>query len=448
MQSTRRFADAAQGESSFWKGSFAACPPQIRELLLRCNRVRLRHHRDFVIIAAMQPSLGNLDALSYGIEEEFFLVDARSRDLAGKVPVEFMRRCRRELGHRVSEEMLRSQVEVATPILQDAAAARADLGFLRHTLARIAQDHDLLLVASGTHPFGAWQDQVHTQKPRYARLVEDFQIVGRRNAFCGLHVHVGIPAGVDRVRLMNRLIGWLPLFLALSTSSPFWSGRKSGLLSYRQAAYDEWPRSGIPDRFEDEVEYDAFVRLLASCGALEDGSHLWWAIRPSARYPTLELRIADACTHMEDALALAAAFRCLVRAHLRDCSLGNVQSAISRRVVEENRWRAKRYGTEAEFIDESSRTARGFSESLDALLRLVEPEARSLGCEAEMAHLRSIVRRGTSAHAQLAVYRSERSICKTPADALCGVVDWLARTTSAVGPAAIRPQSVAATAIA
>jgi carboxylate-amine ligase len=372
--------------------------------------------------------------VSFGIEEEFFLVDRASRDLVACVPPDFMRRCRRELGNRVAEEMLRPQIEVATPILHDSKSARTAVTELRRALSDLAAEHDMMLVASGTHPLAEWQHHLPTDKPRYARLVEDFQIVGRRNLFCGLHVHAGIPQGVDRVQLMNRLVPCVPILLALSTSSPFWAGRTTGLLSYRQAAYDEWPRSGIPDSFSSEAEYSAFIRLLASCGALEDGSHLWWSIRPSATFPTLELRIADACTHVEDALAVAAAFRCLVRAHLRDASLGRERSAISRRVVDENRWRAKRYGTEAEFIDEKSRGARGFTESLDDLIALVTVDAAELGCPEEIAHLRRIVRRGSSAHTQLLIYRAERALWRTPAEALARVVDWLAETTVPAKP--------------
>jgi carboxylate-amine ligase len=368
--------------------------------------------------------------LTYGIEEEFFLVDRATRDLAADVPAGFLRACRLALGERVGEELLQPQVEIATPILHDATQARESLGLLRDEVAAIAARYDLGLVAAGTHPLGAWEDQRTTDKDRYARLIDDFQIVGRRNLFCGLHVHVGVPEGHDRVVLMNRLMPWVPMFLALSTSSPFWNGKPTGLLSYRQAAYDEWPRSGIPDAFTGEREYADFVRLLASCGALRDGSYLWWSVRPSARFPTLELRIADACTRIEDSLAIAAAFRCLVRAHLRQPALGAGASPISRRVIEENRWRAKRYGTDAEIIDESMGSARGFLDALDAMLALIAPDAQALGCEREIAHLRSIVRNGTSAHRQLAVYRGERNRCRSRDQALGGVVDWLIGTTA------------------
>jgi carboxylate-amine ligase len=376
--------------------------------------------------------------LTYGIEEEFFLIDPATRDLPSKIPPAFLRACRIRLGERVGEELLQPQVEATTPILRSTVEARDSLTHLRASLGELAALHGLGLVAAGTHPFAAWDAQRPTDKLRYERLIDEFQIVGRRNLFCGLHVHVGVPEGHDRIDVMNRLMRWLPVLLALSTSSPFWNGRATGLMSYRQAAYDEWPRSGIPDAFTNEAEYDSFVRLLASCGALRDGSYLWWAIRPSARYPTLELRIADACTHVDDALALAAVFRCLVRAHLRQPSLGVESSAGKRRLIDANRWRAKRYGTDAEFIDETSGCVNGFLSTLDEMQRLVAPDARALGCEQEIQHLRAMVLRGTSAQSQLAVYAEARQRCTDRSQALSEVVDWLARTTHGAGTAAQR----------
>jgi carboxylate-amine ligase len=383
------------------------------------------HHRP-----AVETPRAALD-LTYGIEEEFFLIDAATRALVRTQPPGFLRECRLRLPDRVGEEMQQAQVELVTPVLASTAQARETLVDLRARLSGIAERHGMALVASGTHPLGDWRAQRHTDKPRYDRLIDEFQIVGRRNLVNGLHVHVGIPAGTDRVALMNRLMPWAPVFLALSTSSPFWNRRNSGLYSYRQAAYDEWPRSGIPDAFEDQAEYDDFVALLARCGSLRDGSFLWWAIRPSARFPTLELRIADACTRVDDALALAAAFRCLVRAHLRQEELGKRRTAMTRRLIDENRWRAKRHGTAASFIDEQAQAPVPFAQVLDGMLDLIAPDAQALQCESEVARLRAIVREGTSAHAQLALYRARRDRCRSREDALADVVDWLREATRA-----------------
>ncbi|MEO7252047.1 MAG: carboxylate-amine ligase [Arenimonas sp.] len=376
---------------------------------------------------------------TFGIEEEFFLVDPVSRDLATEVPREFMRSCRRLFGGGVHEEMKRAQVETATPILRHTPEARSSLSELREGVGEAAASLGMALVAAGTHPFAGWRDHAGTDAPRYERLLDDFQIVGRRSLVCGLHVHVALPEHVDRVELMTRLMPWTPMLLALSTSSPFWDGRSTGLMSYRQAAYDEWPRSGIPDDFENEARYAEFVDLLARCGALDNGSFLWWAIRPSAKFPTLELRITDACTRIEDSLALASAFRCLVRAHVGNPRLGLERSSLTRRIIDENRWRAKRFGVRAEFIDESRRCALAFPVRLAELVELLAPEAEILGCQPELHHLSLMARMGTSADAQLAIYRRERDSMATREQALAKVVDWLAETTRA---GASRPSAV------
>jgi carboxylate-amine ligase len=367
---------------------------------------------------------------TYGIEEEFFLVDPDSRDLVANVPREFLRACRARFGERVHEEMQSAQVEIATPVLRSAAEARQALAELRGGIIELASDLDMRAMAAGTHPTAAWAEQHATEQPRYDRLLEDFQIVGRRNLVCGLHVHVAVPEHVDRVDLMNRLMPWVPLFLSLSASSPFWSGRSTGLMSYRQALYDEWPRSGIPDAFEDEAQYADFVDLLSDCGSLQDGSFLWWAIRPSARYPTLELRISDSCTRVEDSLALASAFRCLVRAHVRRPSLGAQRSPMTRRVLDENRWRAKRYGVRAAFIDEQSRSQVSVVDMLGRLRALIAPDAAALKCEREVRHLSTIALLGTSADAQLGLFQREREKGGMKANELNHVIDWLADATA------------------
>lgn len=366
---------------------------------------------------------------TFGIEEEYFLVDPRTRNAAARVPRMFLKAARKRLGESIAPELLQSQVEVASPILSGCAQARTVLAGLRRGLSDVAQAMGLRLMAAGTHPLAAWTEQRNTQKPRYERLMDDFQIVGRRNVFCGLHVHVAVPAGEDRVRLMNRAMRWLPLFLALSTSSPFWNRQRTGLLSYRQAAYDEWPRTGIPDHFEDEADYTAFAARLVRAGAIRDASYLWWAIRPALRYPTLELRITDCCTELEDTLALAALYRCLVRMLLRRPDIGTVWHGHTRRLVDENRWRAKRHGIEAQFIDEDGGSSKPATAWLEDLLALVVDDARALGCEASLRRLRTIVARGTSAHAQLACYGEVRDAGGSRIEALRAVVDHLLDAT-------------------
>lgn len=371
--------------------------------------------------AALEPT--------FGIEEEFFLIDPETRDLVAAAPSGFLDECRRRLGDRVQEEMQAPQVEIATPILRNAAAARVTLPALRNGLQAVAADFGMRLVAAGTHPLARWREQTHTPGERYDRLIEDFQIVGRRNLVCGLHIHVAIPADVDRIQLMNRLLPWLPVLLGVSASSPFWNGQRTGLMSYRQVAYDEWPRSGIPDTFADEADYTAFIDLLARCDALADGSFLWWAIRPSIRFPTLELRIADACTRVRDSLAIAAAFRCLVRAHLRQPTLGLARTSRTRLVVDENRWQVNRHGTAAILVDEASNGPLGFTDALAHMRTLIAEDSRALRCEAEIEHLETIVHTGTSAQQQLAIHARHREQGCSRDDALRAVIDWLTATT-------------------
>ena len=311
---------------------------------------------------------------SFGIEEEFFLVHARSRQLVRRVPARLMRECQRRIGSVVCSEMLQSQIEVASPVFHDSAQAYDQLPRLRQQLAAVAETMGYRLAAAGTHPIARWRGQAVTRGARYAQLAEDFQIVGRRNVLCGLHVHCAVPAGEDRVALMNRLLPWLPMFLALSTSSPFWACQPTGLMSYRQAAYDEWPRTGIPDHFDDQPAYDRFVALLTEQGAIPDASYLWWSLRPSLAHPTLELRICDSCTRVDDSLAIAGLFRCLVQTYLAQPALGERRSAMTRRIIDENRWRAKRHGLEADFIVESGSEAMPARAMLAQMLDLGEPQ--------------------------------------------------------------------------
>lgn len=368
-------------------------------------------------------------AFTFGIEEEFFLVHARSGRVASRVSERFVQRLRSTLGETVTHELLQSQIEIVSPVFDDPRAAATAMHELRRTTGRIAAENGLAIVAAGTHPLAMWMSQAPTCRPRYDRLIEDFGIVGRRNAVCGMHVHVAVPSQVDRIDLMNRTMRWLPLFLALTTSSPFWNRQCTGLLSYRQSAYDEWPRSGIPEFFADEPEYRRFIGFMQRAGAMSDASFLWWAIRPSERYPTLELRIADACTRLTETLAIAALFRCLVALLVRRPELHAERDAKTRLIVEENRWRAKRHGIDARFIDDRSGDVTPVPQVLARLLELVAEEIERFGCRSALQPLDEILARGTSAHRQLEIYAASRAAGANHAAALRQVADWLAAAT-------------------
>lgn len=368
-----------------------------------------------------------------GIEEEYFLAEAETKNAVSRMPKALIRRARGALGEQVTPELLQSQIEIATPICHSLEEARGHLRRYRRALRDATAEFELEVFAAGTHPMAEWNEQQPTDKPRYAKLTNDLQFLARRNMMCGLHVHVEIRDPHVRIDVMNRILPFLPVLLGLSTSSPFWRKHATGLMGYRLAAYDELPRTGIPDFFVNLADYNSFIDTLVGAGVIEDASHVWWAIRPSLRFPTLELRIADSCTHMEDTLCIAAIYRCLVRALRRLPDLNGIWRNHTRLLIEENRWRAQRYGTAEGLIDFNARRVVPFVEIIEAMLDLIAEDAEAFGCRAEVAHARTILQRGTSAAQQIALYRRLRDTeGASRIEALRAVVGWLAQTTAAV----------------
>ncbi|MFN4309655.1 MAG: carboxylate-amine ligase [Ferrovibrio sp.] len=368
-----------------------------------------------------------------GIEEEYFLAEAETKNAVSRMPKALIRRARGALGEQVTPELLQSQIEIATPICHSLEEARGHLRRYRRALRDATAEFELEVFAAGTHPMAEWNEQQPTDKPRYAKLTNDLQFLARRNMMCGLHVHVEIRDPHVRIDVMNRILPFLPVLLGLSTSSPFWRKHATGLMGYRLAAYDELPRTGIPDFFVNLADYNSFIDTLVGAGVIEDASHVWWAIRPSLRFPTLELRIADSCTHMEDTLCIAAIYRCLVRALRRLPDLNGIWRNHTRLLIEENRWRAQRYGTAEGLIDFNARRVVPFTEIIEAMLDLIAEDAEAFGCRAEVAHARTILQRGTSAAQQIALYRRLRDTeGASRIEALRAVVGWLAQTTAAV----------------
>jgi len=367
---------------------------------------------------------------TFGIEEEYFIANRRTKALDDRQHKQLLRACKKQLGTRVQTEMLQTQIEIVTPVLSDMATARNELTHARAVVSTVAAEHGLGAAAAGTYPLAAWREQRLTDKTRYHVMQDDLQIVGRRNVLCGLHIHVQPPVNASRTDLMNRVMPYMPLLLALSTSSPFWQTQRTGMKGYRLAAYDELPRTGLPAVFRNDGEYQLYIDALVKSGAIPDASQVWWAIRPSCRYPTLELRIADSCTHMEDALCITALFRCLIRRLSGDAALNAQMNPMWRLLVDENRWRAQRFGIEGAFLDIQQSALRPFPEMIDALLDLIAPDAAALNCEAEVAHARTIIARGTSADAQLRIYHEERSTGASRRKALAKVAEWLIQTTA------------------
>lgn len=364
-----------------------------------------------------------------GIEEEYFLVDLATRDVVGDPPPEMLAECEALLAGQVGPEFLRSQIEVGTRVCASLAEARTDLCRLRATVAAVAARYGMAPIAAATHPFARWDTQKTTERRRYADLRDDLQGVGRRLAICGLHVHIGIPDDELRIDLLNQASYFLPHLLALSTSSPFWRGENTGLKSYRLAVFDELPRTGMPERFDSWGEYRRHVDILVGAGLIEDATKLWWDLRPSERFPTLEMRIADSCTTLDDALAIAALFRCLLRRLWRLKHENQRWRIYARMLVDENRWRAQRYGTDRGLVDFGRGAIVPFAELLEEILALVDEDARHFGCLAEISHARQILARGTSAHRQLAIFDRALAQGATRAQALAAVVDWLIEET-------------------
>jgi glutamate---cysteine ligase / carboxylate-amine ligase len=367
---------------------------------------------------------------TFGIEEEFFLSCSGARRPAQRLNRAFHNDLELALQGSVRHEMLQSQIEIATPPMADMGEALETLAGQRLRLAAVAADHGLRAIAAGTHPIARWEAQRPTPRRRYHRLMDELQMLGSRNIVCGLHVHVSLPDPGLRVDVMRRIIPYLPLFLALSTSSPFWQGRRTGLMGYRLAAYDELPRTGLPELFQDEADYRRYVDTLVESGAIPDETHIWWAVRPSAKFPTLELRIADSCTTARDAIAIAALYRCIVRHLVREPSLHRDLGPVERAVAVENKWIAQRHGIRGAFIDPASRSLRPVQEIIEDAMDMVAADATALGCEAELSGLREIMAGGTSACRQIARHDEAKARGLTDAEALAAVVDWLAETTA------------------
>ncbi|EIZ86016.1 glutamate--cysteine ligase [Methylobacterium sp. GXF4] len=361
----------------------------------------------------------------FGIEEEYFLADAETRgtprgDLAG-----FHARVKAELPE-TGRELVAAQVEVCTPPLDDAQAARENLGGQRAQLAGIAAESGLSLLACGTHPLAHWSRQTATDGARYKGILSDVGIAARRALICGMHVHVEVPDPEARIDLMNRLLPFQPLLLALSASSPFWQGEATGLMAYRLSVFGELPRTGLPELFFDAAAHARFVDIMTRSGAIADASFLWWSLRPSIKFPTLELRIADACTRLDDSLCVAALYRCLVRLCVRRPDLHAGLDGVSRALASENLWRAQHSGVRATLIDEAKAEAVPFAAALEAVLALVAEDADALGCAADVARARAIVAEGTSADGQVGAFEAALADGKDERAALSAAVDWIA----------------------
>lgn len=360
-----------------------------------------------------------------GIEEEYLVVDRETRDLTKSPPPEMWKALQEVLGHQVSHEFLKAQIEVGTKVCTSVKDAGQDLARMRKELSKIVEGYGSAIIASSTHPFANWSEQETTDDPRYATLAKDFQQVARQLVICGMHVHVGIEDPHLRIDLMNQMRYMLPHLLTLSTSSPFWAGEPTGLLAYRLVIFQNLPRTGIPQEFASWEEFQRTLDVLIEAGLVEDGTKLWWDIRPSSRYPTLEMRVSDVCTRLEDALTVAALYQCLLGYLYRLRRNNQRWRTYSGMMIEENMWRAQRYGVEGSLVDFGKGVLVPYSELVEEFIEVLAQDAIEFDVREELRHARDIVRHGTSAHRQLKTFESATADGASRREALNAVVDGL-----------------------
>jgi glutamate---cysteine ligase / carboxylate-amine ligase len=348
--------------------------------------------------------MGNSDhVFTLGIEEEFQIIDPETRELRSHIQ-EILACGKLILKERLKSEMHQSVVELGTEVCRDVHCARQQVVDLRSELAMLAAADGLKIASAGTHPFSHWMNQLITENERYEAIVKDMQQIARANLIFGLHVHVGIPDREEAIDVMNQARYFLPHLYALSVNSPFWLGQNTGLKAYRQMIFERFPRTGIPDAFESLSEYEDYLKLLVTTGCIDNAKKIWWDIRLHPFFDTIEFRICDAQSRVDDTIALAALMQAIV-AKLEKLRRQNVTFRMyPRRLLDENRWRASRYGLDGKLIDFGRRCEVDERELLHEMLEFIAPEVDELGTHAELAHIERIMQEGTGADRQLAVW--------------------------------------------
>jgi carboxylate-amine ligase len=364
----------------------------------------------------------SLKEFTIGVEEEYQIVDPETRALKSHVSA-MLEEGGNLLGEQLKPEMHQSVLEVGTDICKNVAEARADVSRLRATVAQLARKNDLRIVAASTHPFSDWQKQDITDRERYHMIVEDLQDVARGNLIFGLHVHIGMPNKDLAVELMNEARYFLPHILALTTSSPFWVGRKTGLKSTRCSIFKQFPRTGVPDEFRSWSHFESYVDTLVRTGCIDDGKRIWWDVRPHAYFNTIEFRICDLPTSVDDTIAVVALIQAVVAKlyRLRSQNLGF--RVYPRALIEENKWRAYRYGLDGKLIDFGTVSEKPARALIQELLEFVDDVVDELDSRNEINHIHTILQRGTSADRQIEIFRETGD--------LKAVVDWLIEETVA-----------------
>jgi len=360
-------------------------------------------------------------SFTLGIEEEFQTVDPTTRDLRSHIHTEIIEKGKIQLQERIKPEMHQSVVEVGTGICKNIKEAKAEVFELRRHMIRLAEENGLCLAAAGTHPFADWTTQGIFPDERYASIVEDMQQVARANLIFGLHVHIGIDDRETTIHLMNAARYFLPHLLALSSNSPFWLGRNTGLMSYRCKVFDKFPRTNIPDYFQSYGEYENFVNLLIKTGCIDNAKKIWWDIRPHPFFGTLEIRVCDIPLRAEETIALAALMQAIV-VKLYKLYESNMGFRLYRRaLIMENKWRASRYGLRGKLIDFGKQVEVPMRDLAYELLHFVDDVVDDLGSREEISYIQKILEMGSGADRQLAVYEQSHS--------MIAVVDYIIEET-------------------
>ncbi len=344
-----------------------------------------------------------------GIEEEFQIIDPETRELRSHIQ-QILGEGTMTLNEQMKPEMHQSVVELGTDVCGDIHDARAQVIRLRSELATMAGQGGLKIASAGTHPFSHWFDQRITEGERYATIVKDMQQVARANLIFGLHVHVGIPDRALAIHVMNQARYFLPHLYALSTNSPFWVGRNTGLKGYRLKVFERFPRTGTPDAFESLSEYEDFLKLLMKTGCVDNAKKIWWDIRLHPFFDTLEIRICDAQSRVDDTMALAALIQAIVAKLHKLLHHNTTFRVYRRRLIDENRWRASRYGLDGKLIDFGREAEVDTRELLNELLDFIATEVDELGSHQDIAHVEKIMREGTGADRQIAAWESQHNM--------------------------------------
>jgi len=349
-------------------------------------------------------------SLTIGIEEEYQIIDPETRELRSYVQ-QFLEQGKAVLPDQIRPEFLQSQIEAGTQICQDIEEARTELIRIRRSILQLAEDAGLWVAAAGTHPFSSWVKQRVSPFGRYPELIRFLQDVGRQLLVFGMHVHIGIEDDELLIDVMNQLRYFLPHLLALSTSSPFWHGRDTGLKSYRSVVFENLPRTGIPQQFESYASYHNYASTLLTTDSIAEPTHIWWDVRPSERFPTLEVRIPDMCTRIEETLCLVALVQAIV-AKLIQLRRANQSWRLYRKhLIDENKWRALRYGTGGKLIDFGKKQEVPFPRLAEEILGWVDDVLDDLNSREEVEYAYTILREGPSADRQLTVYRQTGDLC-------------------------------------